>query len=59
MRLTYIDNGDVKASVSWIDHRGKRGTMDGSPYNSHMHAMLVRARREGVKVRHEQMGWLP
>lgn len=49
--VTYKDSGQVKAYVTWVDHRGKSGTTEGSPNGAHMQALLARAKREGVTIR--------
>lgn len=52
---TYSDSGQVQAGVEWVDHRGKKGTTQGDPENMHMKALLIRAKREGIKV--EEQEW--
>lgn len=46
----YTDSGQVQANVYWRDTRGELGCTSGPPKNSHMKALLQRAKREGVKV---------
>lgn len=50
----YTDSGQTKAIVSWIDHKGKKGTTEGDPKNGHMKALMDRAEREGVKIEREK-----
>ena len=46
---TYSDSGQTKAYVEWSD--GSR--TEGEPDDAFMEALFERAKREGVKVRHE------
>lgn len=46
---TYSDSGQTKACVEWGDGSRTEGPLG----NAHMEALLKRARREGVRVRHE------
>lgn len=50
---TYSDSGQVTAYVEGIDTRGKTFRTEGSPDNSHMQALLSRAKREGISVKKE------
>lgn len=52
----YGDTGQVKAYVRWQDARGGEGTTEGNPNNPHMQALLDRAIRSGVRIRHETSG---
>jgi hypothetical protein len=47
---TYTDNGQTKAYIEWVDDKGKKGTTEGDPENSHMKALLDRAKREKIKI---------
>jgi hypothetical protein len=40
--------------VEWTDARGRTGRTEGSPKNTHMQALLARAKREGLTVRNER-----
>lgn len=55
---TYTDNGQTTAYVEWVDHRGRTGRTE-APHTEvtdfHMHALLERAKREGVEV--ERQRW--
>jgi hypothetical protein len=51
---TYSDNGQTKACVEWIDHKGENGWTEGKPDNAHMQALLARAEREGVTVERQR-----
>lgn len=51
---TYSDTGQVVAYVEWIDHKGESGRTEGKEHNPHMAALLERAKREGVEIRHER-----
>jgi hypothetical protein len=57
----YGDTGQVKAYVRWQDTRGKEGTTEGSPNSAHMQALLDRAIRSGVRIKHSTSGaiWDP
>lgn len=46
--IEHDDTGQVVASVTWLDQRGRRGTTSGEPRNPHMAALLARAARAGV-----------
>ena len=48
--ITYWDNGQTIAYVSWVDTPGSHGTTEGDPANLHMRALLARAKREGVAI---------
>lgn len=52
----YGDTGDVKAYVRWQDSAGHEGTTEGDPNNAHMQALLDRAIRSGVRIKHETRG---
>ena len=52
---TYSDNGQTKAYVEWVNHRGHTGRTEGEPDNQHMQVLLKRAEREGVTV--ERQRW--
>jgi hypothetical protein len=51
---TYSDNGQTKAYVEWVDHKGERGRTEGEPDNQHMQVLMSRAQREGVAVKRER-----
>lgn len=51
---TYSDNGQTTAYVEWVSDKGKSGRTEGPPDNTHMQALLQRARREGVTVKRER-----
>jgi len=53
---TYADNGQTVAYVEWIDSSNKHGRTEGSPDGVHMQQLLLRAEREGVRVRTETWG---
>jgi hypothetical protein len=57
--VKYVDNGQRKAYVSWVDHKNKTGTTEGSPSSLHMRELIKRARREKVKIERDTRGWLP
>jgi len=46
---TYTDSGQTKAYIEWDDG----SFTEGEPNNAHMTALFERAKREGVRVRHE------
>lgn len=54
----YADNDQTVAYVEWVDHRGKHGRTEGKPGGAHMEALMQRAKREGVPVKHETWGGL-
>lgn len=47
----YRDSGQRIAWITFLDAKGKTGTTSGDPDNTHMKALLDRARREGITVR--------
>ena len=55
----YVDNGETRAYIGWVDSRGRTGETSGHADSAHMQALLARARREGIRVKKEQAGWLP
>jgi len=57
--VKYVDNGQRKAYVYWVDHRNKTGSTEGSPTSLHMKELIKRARREKVAVTRETRGWKP
>jgi hypothetical protein len=48
---TYLDTGQTIARVDWAD--GSSTT--GDPENTHMQALLARARREGIKIHYGEV----
>lgn len=50
---SYSDTGQTMAHVEWTDTKGKAGATSGNPINSHMQALMARARHEGLTVTHE------
>lgn len=52
---TYSDSGQTTAYIEWIDNRNKTGRTEGKPDNTHMQALLNRAKREGVEI--ERQRW--
>lgn len=57
--VKYVDNGQRKAYVSWIDHKDRPGTTEGSPSSLHMKELIKRARREKVAIQRQTRGWKP
>jgi hypothetical protein len=57
--VKYEDNGETKVEIEGVDTKGKTFHTSGPAGNSHMEALLERAKREGVRVKHEKRGWLP
>jgi hypothetical protein len=52
----YGDTGQVKAYVRWQNDFGEEGTTEGSPNGLHMQALLDRAVRSGVRIKHDSSG---
>jgi hypothetical protein len=52
----YGDNGQVKAYVRWQNDFGEEGTTEGDPNNLHMQALLDRAIRSGIRIKHSSSG---
>lgn len=60
---TYSDNGQTKACVEWIDHRGQTGRTEGdvraktgtlaAVYGDHMGALMARAICSGIEIQRE------
>ena len=62
---TYSDNGQTKAYVEWLDHRGRSGRTEaditGRPedavmsecYGAHMGALMARAICHGIVIERE------
>lgn len=52
----YGDTGQVQAKVRWQSSNGAEGTTEGEPDNLHMQALLDRAVRSGVRIKHSSAG---